>query len=233
MFKQFQHTSESHDSFLFRKAVFISLSSSFLMWAIKLYEWTGDKNLSFLGIYPRTLKGSIGIITSPFIHSDVFHLFSNTIPYISLTLILFYFYSKKAWEIFIWIYLTTGVWVWAFARQASHIGASGIIYGLASFLLLSGFLTKNIRLISISLIVLFLYGGMFYGISPTTVSEDTSWESHLLGAISGAIFAIFFKPKTKKHAPITSDNPNQQINTTADQPINIIYHYKEKPGDNN
>ncbi len=231
MYRQFQHTSASHDPSVFRRAVFISVLTGFFMWVIKIYEWTGAKDLSFLGIYPRTLKGSIGIFTAPFIHSDVLHLFSNTIPYVSLTLILFYFYSKRAWEIFLWIYITTGIWVWAFARQSYHIGASGVIYGLASFLLISGFLTKNIRLIAISLVVLFLYGGMFYGISPHTVSNDTSWESHLMGAISGLIFAFYFKPKRTDYEPEPAELDKGEIDTTSETPIEIIYHYKEKSKD--
>ncbi len=233
MFSQFKNTSEEHDAFVFKRAVAIALSTSFLMWVVKIYEWTAEKDLSYLGIFPRTLKGSIGILTAPLIHADIAHLLSNTVPFISLTLILFYFYSKKAIEIFTWIYITTGFWVWAFARPSYHIGASGIIYGIASFLLISGFLTKNIRLIAISLAVLFLYGGMFYGIVPHTVTENISWESHLLGAVSGFLLAIYFKSKRQVNKSIESTENATQIDTTASDPIHFVYHYKEKSkGDN-
>ena len=204
-----------------------------MMWMVKIYEWTTDNDFGNLGIYPRTLKGSIGILTAPFIHADMAHLLSNTVPFVSLTLILFYFYSKKAIEIFAWIYLTTGFWVWAFARPSYHIGASGIVYGLASFLLVSGFLTKNIRLIAISLVVLFLYGGMFYGILPHTVDENVSWESHLLGAITGMLFAIYFKPKPLMDPSIETQNENSKIDTTSSEPIEFIYHFKENPKEDN
>jgi len=202
------------------------------MWAIKYVEWISHSDFGKLGIFPRTLKGSIGIITSPLIHADVFHLLSNSIPFISFTLLLFYFYRKIAWEAFIWIYLTTGFWVWAFAREAYHIGASGVIYGLAAFLLIGGFISKNIQLLAISFIVILLYGGMFFGISPGTVSANVSWESHLLGVISGILIAFYFRKKFRITAEDDRDDTEQSesdsISSTFENKTYFTYTYKEK-----
>jgi len=228
LFKEFEHNQEGFDFHIFRQAVFFSLTSTFFMWFIKLLEWSSNMDFGPYGIYPRTLTGSVGIIVSPFIHADFIHLLSNTLPYISFTLLLFYFYKNVAWEVFIWIYLTTGIWVWAFAREAYHIGASGVIYGLASFLLLSGLLSKNIQLIAISLIVLFLYGGMFYGISPEFVAQNVSWESHLLGAVSGVLIALFFRNRLKAQtSPEIENVEDASLSSTSAEKMTFIYHYKE------
>ena len=72
-----------------------------------------------------------------------------------------------------------------------HIGASGIIYGLAAFLFLSGVLSRNVGLLTISLVVALLYGGLFWGIFP--IKPEISWESHLWGGLSGFGLAWIFR----------------------------------------
>lgn len=204
------------------------------MWTVKFVEWGLGQNFGIFGIYPRTLKGSIGILTSPLIHADFFHLFSNSIPFVSLMLFLFYYYKKIALEVFLWIYFTTGIWVWAFARNAYHIGASGIVYGLASFLLVSGFISRNIKLMAASLIVLFMYGGLFYGVHPDWVSSDVSWESHLVGAVAGFFMALFFRKSYTRVADQTDDDDEGPYSETptiysssSDHHIDFTYEYKE------
>jgi hypothetical protein len=102
-----------------------------------------------------------------------------------------YFYNKIAREVFLWIYFMTGIWVWIVARDAYHIGASGLVYGLVAFLLFSGLFRRDARSIAISLVVIFLYSGMLAGILPT--SSSISWESHLLGAFAGLFCAFYFR----------------------------------------
>jgi len=228
VFSSFDHREPPFDPQAFRRAVFFSLLFTGLMWMVKLLELAGDYHWQQMGIYPRTLTGSIGIFLSPFIHDDAWHLLSNTFPAIVLTGMLFYFYQKIAIEVFCWIYVCTGIWVWAFARSAYHIGASGIIYGLAAFLLVSGFKSRNIQLISVSFIVLFLYGGMFYGVAPYTVDSNVSWESHLLGSFSGVLFALIFV-RTKKTKQ--EDEEVEQLSGSTDDTSggSFHYHYIYKP----
>lgn len=180
----------------FRYAVYMVFSFVLMLWIIKAIELAADVSFSTLGVLPRTLKGTIGIITGPLIHSDIFHLISNTLPIILLGILLFYFYHRIAIEIFIWIYLVTGFWTWALARNAYHIGASGIVYGMASFLFFSGIIRKSKQLMTVSGIIIVLYGGIIYGIFPEAVEADVSWESHLMGALAGVLLAFFFR-KTK------------------------------------
>lgn len=163
-----------------------------VLWLIEALDFFLNLGLSVYGIFPRTLKGLLGIVTGPFIHSDWGHLASNTLPILTLTTILVLFYKRVALEVIISIGLLTGLLVWLFARPAYHIGASGLVYGLISYIFWTGIFKKNPKSIVLSLIVLTLYSG-----SVTTMFPDTerhiSWESHLFGAIVGLITAFFFK----------------------------------------
>lgn len=182
----------SSDKFKLRKSIYATLSFVFLIWLVKIIEYAFELDFSGFGILPRTLEGSVGIITAPLVHGDVFHLLSNTFPILVLGIGLFYFYNRIALPVIVLIYLITGFWVWIAARDAYHVGASGVVYGLLSFLLLSGFLRKDGRTLAISFIVLFLYGTtLFSGILPT--QPGVSWESHLMGAIAGIFCAIYFR----------------------------------------
>lgn len=188
-----------------RKRLFLSLVFPFsfilMIWLVKFIEINLHLDFTFLGIFPLKAKGLIGILTAPLIHADWGHLISNSGPILILGTGLFYFYNKIAVKVFILVYLITNIWIWFGARYAYHIGASGIVYALASFLFFSGVLSKNIRLVAISLLVVFLYGSMIWGIFP--IQPHISWESHLMGAVCGLVFAIYYRdqgPKPKKYS---------------------------------
>ena len=161
--------------------IFISL-----MWLVRAVEVIFEIDLYFLGIFPLKASSLTGIITSPFIHADVKHLFNNTIPLFVLGTALFYFYSQVSFRVLLWLFLLTGLSVWITGRPSWHIGASGIIYGLASFLFVSGIIRRHIPLMGLSLLVAFLYGEMVWGIFPG-FRIDISWESHMLGAVVRAV----------------------------------------------
>lgn len=181
----------SRELLIFKRGIYAILSFILLLWTVKSVEWANGVDLGVLGILPRTLKGSIGIITGPLVHGDVFHLLSNTFPLLVLGLGLFYFYHKIAFEVFIWIYLASGFWVWIIGREAYHIGASGIVYGLMMFIFWGGVLRKNPKSLAISMIIFFLYGYMIYGLVPG--DDAVSWESHVMGSIAGIFLAVYFK----------------------------------------
>jgi membrane associated rhomboid family serine protease len=184
-------TQEAHK---LRNSIFFVFTFTLMLWLVKALEWAVAMDFGFLGILPRTLSGTMGIVTAPLVHGDVLHLLSNTFPLLLLGISVFYFYDRIALEVFVWIYFMSGFWVWMAARDAYHIGASGLVYGLVSFLFFSGLFRRDVRSLSISLIVIFLYGGMVQGLFP--INERISWESHLLGALAGA-FAAFFYRDTK------------------------------------
>lgn len=161
------------------------------LWLVFWFEVKFGYNLNKYGIYPRNLQGLRGILFSPFIHGDIKHLYHNSIPLFVLFFSLYYFYRKIALKIFIYGTIVTGLLTWGFARQSFHIGASGIVYMLFSFIFFSGIIRKNYRLIAVSLMVIFLYGSMVWYLLP--VKEDISWEGHLSGFIVGLVFAIYYK----------------------------------------
>jgi len=164
----------------------------FLMWFVKIVELLFEIDLSEFGIYPLAAKGLPGIFFSPLIHQDFEHLFNNSIPLFFLATAVFYFYSEVALKVFFWTYILTGFFVWIAGREAWHIGASGLIYGLASFLFFSGIIRRYYRLIALSLLVVFLYGSMVWGMLPD-LYKNVSWESHMLGFFSGIILSIWFR----------------------------------------
>lgn len=181
----------SREFYILQRGVYITLSFILLLWVIKSVEWIKEIDLGYYGILPRTVKGSLGILTGPLIHGDTVHLMSNTLPLIILGIGLFYFYHRIAIEVFIWIYVASGFWVWIVGRSAYHIGSSGLVYGLVMFLFLGGLLRRNPRSLAISMIVFFLYGGMIYGLFP--VNESISWESHIMGSVAGIFLAFHFR----------------------------------------
>jgi membrane associated rhomboid family serine protease len=180
----------------FRKKLLLSLFIPglivFFMWLVKSVELLFGADLSHLGIYPLEVKGLPGIFLSPLIHDDFKHLISNSIPLIVLGTGIFYFYSDVAVKVVLWIYFLTGLFVWFVGREAWHIGASGLVYGFASFLFFSGIIRKYFRLIALSLLVVFLYGSMIWGMFPDFY-VNVSWEGHSMGFVSGILLAIWFR----------------------------------------
>ena len=164
----------------------------FFMWLVKIIEVLFEFDFSDFGIYPLTARGLPGIIFSPFIHADFKHLFNNSLPLFFLSVALFYFYSEVALKVFTWTFFLTGFLVWIAGREAWHIGASGLVYGLASFLFFSGIIRRYFRLIALSLLIVFLYGSMVWGIFPG-IYKNVSWESHMLGFFSGVVLSVWYR----------------------------------------
>lgn len=185
------------------KSLYFPLTFLVLIWLVKFSEVVFDFELIFLGIYPLATKGLIGIFTAPLIHADFNHLYANSIPLFVLSVSLFYFYRQIAHKVFFLIYFITNIWVWFLARDAYHVGASGVIYGLVAYLFTSGLIRKNPQLLSITLIITFLYGSMIWGVFPEFFPEkNISWESHLMGLLAGVVLAVFFRkdgPQPKEY----------------------------------
>jgi membrane associated rhomboid family serine protease len=167
----------------FEESLVIPIRFVFILWAVYALGLILPFDLALLGIYPRSFQGMVGILLAPLIHGNMLHLISNTLPLLFLGIILFLFYDRIARKVFFQCYFFTNILVWIFARPSLHIGASGLVYGLASFLIFFGMFRKDFRSIIISLIILVLYGGLVYGIFPQ--QPGVSWESHLMGALVG------------------------------------------------
>lgn len=167
----------------------------FFMWLAFFLEFVYAWDLSSLGIQPRTIVGLIGIFTAPLIHGNLAHLISNTVPLLFLGATLFFFYPRIGGVVFFRAYFWTNILVWLFARPANHMGASGVVYGLAFFLIFFGLFRRDFLSIIISIITLLLYGGVFFGVLPT--DPGISWESHFAGALVGITSAVTFSVKKR------------------------------------
>lgn len=162
-----------------------------VFWLVEIVEQISGLSFVQLGVYPLHIDGLQGILFSPFVHSDFNHLISNSVPFFILLFMLVYFYRRISYRIFFQMYVLAGICVWLAGREAWHIGASGVVYALAAFHFVSGIIRNDLRLLTLSVIVVFLYGGMIWGIFP--INPDVSWEGHLWGAVSGVVLALYYR----------------------------------------
>lgn len=179
---------------LFVSSMLVPLILVAIMWLVEIVEAVFNLNFHFLGIKPLSLEGLPGILLFHFLHGDWEHLFANTIPILVLGTSLYYFYRPIANKILVILLFSTGLLTWCGARGGVHIGASALVYGLTFFLMLSGFIRRDRKLIIISLIVIFLYGSLVWGLYPKyAIENNISWEGHLSGFVMGIVLAFFYR----------------------------------------
>jgi len=182
----------------------------FTIWVVWLLDYYDNLNLYQYGNLPRSQSGIIGIFISPFLHSDLNHIISNSITLLILGTGIIFFYRQLAYKIILLLWTVGGLFVWMAARDSYHIGASGLIYGIASFLFFGGIFRKDVRLTAISLLVVFLYGGLVWGIFPFT--PGISWEYHLISALCGLVLAqIYKKEGPSLPTPPFDDETNEEM----------------------
>lgn len=162
-----------------------------ILWLVKAIEIFSNYRFNQLGIVPRTPYGLIGIIIGPLIHYNFTHLVSNSLPLLILGIITFNFYRTIAFEIFIWVYLVSGLCVWIVGEPASHIGASGLVYGFASFIFFSGIFRGEFKALLLAILVAVVYGSIIWGVLPS--HQSISWQTHLYGAMAGGLCAFFYR----------------------------------------
>jgi membrane associated rhomboid family serine protease len=226
---------QNKEKYKLLKLLAFPLVITILLYAIKLYESIYHVHFTYLGVYPKSIKGLIGIITHPFVHSDWNHLLNNSVSLFFLSLAIIYFYKKIAFEIITFLWFVSGFWLWIFGRESYHIGASTLVYAFASFLFFSGVFRKNKSLAIISLLIVFLYGSMVWGIFP--IKMQISFEAHLAGFLAGLAFAFYYRkqgPEDDKYQLLEDDEEDNNDETPywkLPEPENttqINYHYKEK-----
>ena len=203
-----------------------------LMWAVHFIQFLPFVDLRHFGVLPRRIEGLSGIFFSPLLHGSFGHLMSNTIPFGVLGVMIFYFYPRVAWRSLMSIYIFSGISLWLlgnmFTMQNSfHIGASGVVYGMVSFVFWTGIFRKNLKSIGLALIVLFYYGGLFMGIMPG--QEGISWEGHLYGAFVGIFVAYWFKDEIENdEQPKVYSWENEPDSDTPFLPGDVFEKTKEQ-----
>jgi membrane associated rhomboid family serine protease len=172
----------------FRLAVRIALGFVALIWVIELLNWSLDLEAEDFGVRPRQLAGLPGILFAPLVHGGFAHLIANSPPLLVLGTAMLYLYPSAARTVLPAVYLGPGVAVWIFARGGVHVGASGLVYGLVSYIFVAGLIRRDRRAIAASLLVCFMYGALVWGVLP--IEPGVSWETHLAAALIGIVLAI-------------------------------------------
>jgi len=152
--------------------------------------------LENLGLVPRTLGGLFGIVTLPFLHGDWAHITSNTVP-LFLLLVLLAGSRANSIDIVVFISVIAGIALWLFGRDAIHIGASVLVFGLIGFLVCAGFFEQRLLSALIAIGVAVTYGStLLAGVLPT--NSGVSWEGHLFGALAGGLVAWYISGDLKR-----------------------------------
>lgn len=161
-----------------------------VLWAVFIIDAAFGLRLGRFGLRPGSLAGLVGVFTAPLLHASFQHILSNTLPmFISMTATL-YLYPNSALRVIPAVWLGSGLLAWFIGRPSLHLGASGLIYGLLAYVFVGGVLRRDLRSISVSLMVAFLYGSMIWGVLPTR--PNMSWEMHLTGAVMGVLMAFVY-----------------------------------------
>ena len=175
------------------RGLFIVIMMWLIYWADSLFK----VNLHEFGVLPKRIEGIKGILFMPLIHAqdDIKHILNNSPAIFFLSTLLFYSYHKIGFKIFVLSWIMSGLLLWIFAedRGVYHIGMSAVIYSLAGFLFMSGIIRKYFPLQALSLLIVFLYGSMVWGLFPTNLR--ISWEGHLMGLSAGFFLAIYYRSK--------------------------------------
>ena len=185
------YTSSPRAQTNFRLALKLAVGFVALLWAIHTVGWMFGLELQRFGVRPRTLDGLVGIFLAPLLHGGFAHLFSNSVPLIVLGTGLLHLYPRSALRALPVLYLGPGLAVWLLGRASIHIGASGLVYGLVTFIFFSGILRRDRRAIAAALLVFFLYGSIVWGVFP--IRPGMSWETHLAAALLGGVLAFMLR----------------------------------------
>lgn len=171
-----------------------------VIWLVFVVDCAFPGRLDAYGITPRTQRGLVGIVVAPFLHANFAHLAANTVP-LAILLILLAGSTARSWLVVVAIVLGGGGLLWLFGRSATHIGASGLIYGLIAFLIVSGLCELRFVPLIVAVAVGFLYGGtLIAGVLPR-LSSPVSWDGHLFGAIAGGLTAYLVTQGRNRATP--------------------------------
>jgi len=190
-----------------KRSLFLAFTKSLivvaLLWIVFLINDTFALNWNHWGMVARTAKGLWGIVTMHFLHANLEHLISNSLPLLFLCFGIFYYFPQKGLNIMTVNMLLAGIFIWIFGRYGIHIGASGLVYALAFFLVTISLIKMESSMLAYTLVIIFLYGSLVWGFFPQLFPDKhISWDGHLSGAITGTLLAFFYRnegPQKKRY----------------------------------
>jgi membrane associated rhomboid family serine protease len=192
---------------LFEGAAVIGALVAF-MWVLEIVNKIDDQRLSTDGIYPRTLSGLPGIISAPFLHAGFDHLLGNTVPFVVLGLVIATAGARRVIEVTVIVILVAGVGTWLTAGGGTDtVGASGVVFGYAGFLIARGFFTRNIGALVIGVVVALLFGGALA--ADLVPQAGISWQDHLFGGLGGILAARVLSGARVRGAKAAASPPNR------------------------
>ena len=170
-----------------------------LIWIVEVVNlFLGHRLVSF-GILPRSFTGLIGIPLAPMLHSGFWHAVSNTVPLLILGALTLAGGKRMFWETTVNVTLLSGALVWIFAREAYHVGASGLVFGYFGVIMARAYIDRSITAIAIAVVTVMAYGGLLWGILP--LRSYVSFESHLFGLIAGFVVVWLGRKFSKSQTP--------------------------------
>lgn len=180
-----------------------------LVWGAFFIDLQFDLEWRRFGNRPLKQSGLTGILTMPFLHGDFQHLWSNTVSFFTLSSLLIYFYRSIGLKVLAWSWVGAGILLWFSGASGNHIGLSGVVYALASFLFLSGLIRMHPHLIRVAMVVAFLYGSIVWGVFP--IETGVSWQGHLSGAVLGGLLAVVWRKQglQRPEPPVENDEENE------------------------
>lgn len=167
-----------------------------VMWMVEIVDAVLPTMLDQWGIVGRSADGALGVLTAPFLHAGFGHLLANTLPFLVLGLAVAWRAPDRFWAVLLVIMLVGGLSVWVLTSPTTlTVGASGVVFGFAAYLITAGVLTRHWLDILIAVGVVLVYGTMFSGVVPVGVPDGVSWLAHLTGALAGVLAAFWFAPR--------------------------------------
>ena len=254
MTSSFQMKKKS-EAYLFIEALVITLLVLIVIWGVHLLNDYLDYDLNRFGLHPKSIEGILGIFTMPFLHSgqSFDHILNNSLAVLVMLTTLIYIYRKIALKVVLLSWVLTGLLAFFLAKTGTnHIGISGLTYSWVTFIFVSGVLRWDRMLTGVSLAMVVLYGGLFWGIFP--MEKGISWEGHLAGAVVGILLGLLFRNSPPQPRKLTYEKleelgvePEEKYwehgyferkraeelaklkqEQEARQSIKITYHIKEK-----
>ena len=167
-----------------------------IIWLVHIIQWLIPGNFHQYGILPRTLSGLLQIPLAPFIHGSLFHIIANTLPLLGLGILIHLKKHAMFWELSVISVILGGLGTWLIGSNSSHIGASGLVLSLWSFIFADAFYRRSIKALSIAFITMIFYGGLIFSVFD--LRPNISWAGHMSGIVAGIIVAwLNFKGESK------------------------------------